>query len=229
MELKRFVMGLLAACAFVGLPMTQVSAAPITFELDTEFSGGTAPAGPAPWVTATFEDLIGGGVQLTINALNLTGTEFISEFNFNFNPVKNAASNLGATPGTGTQTAWESRGAGNDAFKAGPDGWVDFYIEFPTSGATPADRFTAGETFVFTWAGLTAADFNFASVNKSGSADKAGFFAVAHVQSIGTSGGSGWIGDGDGGGGTTRVPEPGTLALLGLSLTGLAIARRRKQ
>ena len=55
------------------------------------------------WLTATFQE-IAGGVQLAINALNLTGSEFISKFSFNFDPAKNSALFLPSAPGTNTQT-----------------------------------------------------------------------------------------------------------------------------
>jgi hypothetical protein len=52
-------------------------------------------------VTAAFQD-IAGGVQLAINALNLTGSEFISIY-FNFDPAKNSALFLPSAPETNTQ------------------------------------------------------------------------------------------------------------------------------
>ena len=119
---------LFASIALLVLP---ASADIISFGLDYEFSEATPPAGTTtPWVTATFAD-ISGGVQLTINALNLVASEFISGFYFNFDPTKNAASYIGTVPGTGTQTDWNSRGAGNDAWKADGDGFFDFFIDFP--------------------------------------------------------------------------------------------------
>ena len=221
MKTKRYVVGVLMSWVLVGLMALPVSAGPITFNLDVEFSGATAPAGSSPWVTATFEDVVGGGVQLTINALNLTGTEFISEFYFNLDPAKNAALFLPGVPGGGTQTDWNSISAGSNAFKADGDGFFDFVVDFPP----PGDRFTAGETFIVNWGagtGLTTADFNFASVD--GPVGKTGFHAAAHVHGIGADGAySGWIGAGP-----APVPDGGaTLVLLGLGLMGLSAWRGR--
>ena len=166
-------LALFASMALLAMP----ASADLVFGLNTEFSGGTPPAGSTPWVTATFTD-IAGGVQLTIAALNLVAREFISEFAFNFNPAKNAATYLPTPTGTGTQTEWNSIGAGNDAFKADGDGFFDFIIDFPPPPGTFSNEFTAGETFVVNilGAGLTTADFNFASVN--GPIGKTGFSAA---------------------------------------------------
>ena len=58
----------------------------LTFGLDCEFSGATAPVGDAPWITAIFDDSFGGDntVRLTMSASNLMGTEFIDDWFFNF-------------------------------------------------------------------------------------------------------------------------------------------------
>jgi hypothetical protein len=208
--------------ALMAFSVSPASAGVITFYLDTEFSGATPPAGTAPWVEATFVDVV-GGVQLTISATNLTGSEFINEFYFNFNPSLNAALYLPSPAGTGTQTAWNLITAGNQCCQADGDGQFDFSVDFPPPPGTFADLFTAGETFVlnFLFAGITTADFNYPSVN--GPPGKDGFYAAAHVQGIGpTGGGSGWIG-----GGPRQLPEPSVLLLLCIGL-GLARVTRRK-
>lgn len=213
-------LALFASIALLAVP----ASADLVFGLDTEFSGATPPAGSTPWVTATFAD-IAGGVQLTIAALNLVGSEFVSEFYFNFNPALNAASFLPSPTDTGTQTAWNSIGSGNDAFKADGDGFFDFVIDFPPPPGAFPDKFTAGETFSLNilGAGLTTADFNFASVN--GPVGKTGFYAAAHIQGIGADGeDSGWIGTGP-----TPVPEPSSLLLLGTGIGMVAFAFRKSR
>jgi hypothetical protein len=44
-----------------------------TFQYDIEFSGGTNPGGPTPWLTSTFDDNTGNpnSVYLTMSASNL--------------------------------------------------------------------------------------------------------------------------------------------------------------
>lgn len=235
MKVRSFIAGLAVASVFTYVPAT-ASAAVLVFNLDYEFSGGTAPAGTSPWVRATFEDLVGGGVRLTISNLGLTASEINADFYFNFNPAKNAASvHSGISlPGTGTHTAWDFYASGNNAWKADGDGFFDFNINFPPPGD---DVFTAGETFVLEFAastGVTTADFNFPSVD--GPVGKTGFYAAAHIQRIGSNAqNSGWIGargSGNGGGpGNSNgndVPEPATLALIGLGALAIGALRRRR-
>ena len=76
----------------VGLTTSSAQSATVTFGLVTEFSGGTAPAGTAPWVTATLDDSFGGAntVRLTMSAGNLTGGqsgESLTQFYLNFDPL----------------------------------------------------------------------------------------------------------------------------------------------
>ena len=79
----------LAFIAFVGLAVgfdsSKAEASVITFDFDIEFSGATAPEGPAPWLTATFDDKgTPGSVELAMSTAGLVEAEYVNEWLFNF-------------------------------------------------------------------------------------------------------------------------------------------------
>lgn len=156
-------------------------------------SSGTTPAGSPPWVQVSFTDngLPANTVQLTVDAANLSGSEFLSCLYFNLNPSLNASSlSFSQSGSTGSFTGPTVK-TGDNGFKAGPDGKFDIFLGFATTGDA-SSRFTDGDSLTFTITGitgLTADDFDTLSTYAGG----AGQYASAgHIQSIGD-GGSGWI------------------------------------
>src|SRR6516165_6294700 len=100
---KRPYAMLLGLAAAMALLMNQnASAASFTFDLNFEFSGGQAPGGSPPWLSATFTDIAPGEVSLTLSAsppggAGLTGTENVVGWYFNVDPA--FVGSLSFTPG----------------------------------------------------------------------------------------------------------------------------------
>jgi hypothetical protein len=199
--------------------------ADFSVDLTFEFSSGTPPAGAPPWVTATFTSLVGGGMELTIDTSGLTGTEFLSNFFFNFDSTQNSALFAPVPTTDGSHDDWSKVSAGNDQWKAdGSPGMFDFQIDFPTG--PPSARFVDNETFVVRVGvgnpAINADDFLFGT--------SSGYYAAAHVQGIGAKGtDSGWVA-----GNTFStpqggvIPEPGSIALLGTVMAGALLYMRRR-
>jgi hypothetical protein len=212
------------------LPRTSSAASGITYQFDNEFSSGTPPAGPAPWITASIQTVSPGTVQLTIANNGLLGSEFVSGFylnlNTNFSPLNLSISYVSSSgtfliPSVGSGTIER----GTDSFKADGDGKYDVLFDFSTvSGNT----FGAGESVTYQISGisgLTAEDFVYLSAPNGGHGP---FYAAAHVQGIGADGAlSGWV-EPSLGALPILVPEPSSAALLVLSLGFLGFVRRSK-
>jgi hypothetical protein len=227
-----FVKGLLFASISIALlsPAKSSAASGITYQFDNEFSSGTPPAGPGPWITASIQNISPGTVQLTIANNGLLGSEFVSGFylnlNTNFSPLNLSISYISSSgtfliPSVGSGTIER----GTDSFKADGDGKYDVLFDFSTvSGST----FGAGESVTYQIsgiAGLTADDFVYLSAPNGGHGP---FYAAAHVQGIGSDGAlSGWV-EPSLGAQPILVPEPSSAALLVLSLGFLGFVRRSK-
>lgn len=203
-----------------------------TFNLTTEISGATPPAGagPNPWVQLKIDDGNSAGtIDVEIVALNLVGTEFISGFYMNFDKPGLLPSGLSIAPAGGVvpstiPVATDDTNA-NAQFKADGDGFFDIRFDY-NNGA-----FTAGlsSLFTITGAGITTDDFVAPSAPGGGNGE---WFAAAHVQGIGATGNdSGWIAAGppevDP---NIEIPEPASLGIIGMGMMAMGfVALRRRR
>jgi len=194
-----------------------VSASTLTLNFDYDFSDpldldSASPDGAGPWATAVFDD--GGSAGSVTLTINLFANE-VTAFYFNVDDSIGG----GSLSIVGTDTSAVSSSVvttGTDFKKADADGWFDIYIDLPPPGG---DRFTAGETLVYTitGAGIVASDFNFQStpdlVDPNGP-----FYAAAKFQSTGDGTQSAWV---------AAVPVPAAVWLFGSALGFLGWTKRR--
>ena len=216
----------------------QATAATNVFVFETHFSGLT-PAGPPPYLTATFDDTMAGDgfdVRLTVFAANLfqqgNDGESATELYFNLNSSLNSTLltfddiNVSAID----QNKWSLNDiiTGNDSQQADGDGLYDIKFDLPLPRAQYVNRFTNGETLIFDigYSGpetLNASSFNFFS---SPAGEAGPFLAAAHIQNIDgngdTSAGSGWV---------AVVPEPvsSTLFIIGGATLGFRRFRKNRK
>jgi hypothetical protein len=217
-RLKAFIYILLAF--IFSLWIAGQANAQLVISLDNEFSNPDPdPQGPTPWATATFTDLGGNNVQLTMSTSNLVDNEFIGEWLFNFDPDL-TLSDLSITYNSGTGAT--SVNALTNNYKADGDGNFDIQFLFANSGEA---RFQAGETSVYdiSYSGagtMNTSSFNFYSSEGGG---RGTYHSAAQVQGITADDYSGWIGD------TQVVPEPVSSTLFIVGGVTLGFNRFRKK
>lgn len=203
-------------CAFLASPGAQAST--VTFNMNFELSGASAPLGPPPWMTVTFDDGgTPGSVDLTVQS-NLIDNEFAFIVLLNHDPSLNLTDLVFSAPiMTGTFDPPNVNYSTDDDFQADGDGYFDIEVEF--SHTNPLDRFGGTETVMFTITDpgvdvITASSFDFQSTPDG---DPGTFPVAAQIGGIGVNDESGWI----------STPEPAALSLLALG--GLLLVARRRR
>ena len=182
----------------------------LTFSLSAIYTGAT-PGGAAPWATVTITDVAANKVNLRIdhNATSAAG-QFISNLYLNLDPfvgsmtISNEVNSNKRDGAIGLSINGINGAAGNQ---------FDMRVSFNTANSGGGvNRLKPGEFWSadLTGTGLAAANFN--------SVDNNGLYVGAHVQGIA----------GNLSSHITQVPEPGTMAALGLGALAFLRPRRAK-
>lgn len=197
---------ILAAVATVAFSASSASA--VTFNLSSVYTGAT-PGGTAPWVTVNITDVAANKVNISVshNATSVAG-QFISDLYLNLNPFVasvTVSNEVNANKRNG------AIGLSLDGINGAAGNVFDMNISFVTSNSGGGvNRLKPGEVWSADLTGAGLAASNFLALNNKGNE------VGAHLQGI-PGGLSSHI---------TTVPEPGTIAALGLG--AVALIRRRK-
>ena len=151
---------------------------------------------------------------------NLSAGAYVNDWYFNVG----SAPLTSITYSSGVQAPLTGIDNGSNAFKAdGTGGNFDFAFHFDTRNPGQLGQ---GFSSVYTLvdAGITANSFNSNSISSPINAGNGDYLAALHVQGYGN---SVWIA-GNESVDPGQIPEPATLALIGLGLLGLGATRRRK-
>jgi hypothetical protein len=210
-----------AACLVLGTGAAQATV--ITFDFNHLFTDtSVAPGTPTPWLRATFDDAIGGGlVRLRLDALALETGQFADEFWFNLDPALDPAQ-LVFTPVGGIAFEHSHPPDPGAGALPVPGGHVlDFKIHFKAGGGD--QDLQQGEFAVIDigllGGALTAASFDFFS---EPGGDGTRILAATHIQGTGPDNeDSAWVA-------ATRVPEPGPFGFACVALGGAGYLRRRR-
>lgn len=187
----------------------QTASAVVVFDFEVLITG-SMPQGTSPWATLTIQDSGANTVDMTLthNAGSAQG-QFISKLLLNIDPF---ASNLTLTHNSTKITGF---GFGMDSFNdAG--GRFDMFVDFEVSNRDGgAHRLKPGESVSWQVMGNGLSEDDFLAISQG----NLNVFALLHIQGI----------NGEDSGKVAPVPEPGTLAAVGVGLAALVSRRLRRQ
>jgi hypothetical protein len=212
-SMKKGILYILFAAPCMLFATQAIQAAPIVFELNTEYSAAGEKVG-STLLSATFKEngqfTVAPGiflniVQLTIETTGLSSQEHIGSFFFNtkvalgLNDFSFVSGQTAANILTGDRTAGTATG---------------FDVEFQFG-----NEFVSGQKSVYdiTYENLTPDDFNIKNLDDTGL-----FYSAAFLS------GFRWIAATKEGINPKPVPEPATMLLLCIGLTGFAFFGRKK-
>jgi hypothetical protein len=238
MRTMRFLSATVLTVLFaLAISPSAAQAATLTYNMTFVFSGST-PSSSSPYATAQFRDGVScspacpaGTVQLVLTSSLESGSEFITEWDFNTSvfplSITYDAGNLLNSGSYSTTGVIQPVVA--DAYQADGDGKYDIGFQFLSAQGSRFDGFDVA-VFTITGNGITVSTFDLLAAQGGGAGP---FKSAAHVQGIPPNC-SGWVSNQSGAVGnvtgpcTPTVPEPSSLLLLGSGLAGLAFWGRKK-
>lgn len=203
----------------IALASAQMTASALTYGLNSEFSGGTAPSGSGSWATVSVTD-DGAGVLVKFTISDSSSIGKLTQWYLNYNPSYDPSKLQIQAVDSSAVGSW-SVDTGLNKFKADGDGIYDIRFNFASSG----NLFQSGESLEFriTTAGTDLNGIDFSELSIGGA--RGGFHSAAHAQAL-SDGASGWIGDKPEGNYESVPDGSWTVLLLGIGAFGLEIFRR---